>query len=943
MTIKVKMIPHPSQCKGKAGGINQVVENYGRHLPQFDVEIVGPKSPRYDLLVGHAGAAPTPDVCHGHGLWWTGDMENVLPNHWKGNVDVISAHRAAKEITVPSNWVAHNIARGMHVRPHVVPHGVNYNEWQGGTSEGYVLWNKGRAKDVCDPKPVGILAAQFKTTPFVTTFCNESLPNIRTTGRLPFDEMKEIIKCAGVYLSTAKETFGIGVLEAMAAGVPVLGFDHGGNSDLVTHKLNGYLVQVDDYEDLARGLDYCISNRDRLSEVARQTARMYTWERACAMVAEVYALALNQPNDAFGVTVVIPSYNYAHKVGRAIESALDQVLLPESVIVVDDGSDDSGATQRVVESFGNPRIKYVRQDNAGVASARNHGVSLSTTRYVCCLDADDAIVPTYLAALVPALEADPLLGVAYTGLMLVSPDGRLGDQSGWPPDCNFDLQLKSRNQIPTCCVFRRKAWKQIGGYRSRYAPQGCGTEDAELWARLGANGWKMQRITNDPLFLYTLGGRTWDKSQYKKTDWLAWHPWSRDHIHPFASIATPVDGRPSHPVHQYDEPIVSVVIPVGPGHTSVVTDALDSLEAQTFRNWEAVVVNDSGESLDLSPWPYVTLVETDGSRGAGYARNRGTEVASANYIVYLDADDFLQSACLERFLAAARYYPNTWIYPDMLVYRANGVLERYECEDFVPGKLWRHGVAPITCLYTKEMWEIAGGFDEQIHREDWDFHLRLAKAGVCGIRLPEPLLTYRHSTGSRRISGSKRKDIRTLHSRYNREEIIKMCRNCGKRTKRLPPNPAPSPPAQWETKEGAGWGELEFVGNNRNDLIFRGGSGRRYIAGNNKHRKVIKVHPDDYNMLLRLRYFKPARKKSPSTMEAQPKPKPPVKAKPSEPELTPAIPPIDDIVKLTVAQVREADLSTSNLGLLLEQESARNPRPRTTVLRMLKVEQRRRK
>lgn len=169
-----------------------------------------------------------------------------------------------------------------------------------------------------------------------------------------------------------------------------------------------------------------------------------------------------------------------------------------------------------------------------------------------------------------------------------------------------------------------------------------------------------------------------------------------------------------------------------------------------------------------------------------------------------------------------------------------------------------------------------------------------------------------------------------------------MCKSCGKQTKKLPPGRTTAPPQSWETKEAAGWRELEFIGSNRNDLVFRGGSGRRYIAGNNKHHKTVKVHPDDYNMLLRLRYFKPVREKAATTMKAQPKPKPSVKARPPKPEPIPTIAPIGDIVALTVAQIRDADLSTSNINLLMEQEQGRQPRPRTTVIRMLRVEQRRR-
>jgi glycosyltransferase involved in cell wall biosynthesis len=856
-------------------------------------------------------------------------MPHVLPNHWKGNRKVIDALRAAKAVTVPSAWVALNIARNMHIRPTVVPHGINWQAWQGRRNkEGYVLWNKGRDKDVCDPRPVTRLARRFTETQFVSTFVKDKLPNIRVTGRLPFPKMKQLIQGASVYLSTTKETFGIGTLEAMASGCPILGYDWGGNSDIVTHKKDGWLAEPGDTDGLIRGLEYCIEHRVKLGKAARETAKAYTWDRAVEMVANVYQGVMT-PKEKPGVTVVIPSFNYSEAVPRAIQSALSQTLLPRQIIVVDDGSPDQGATKRAVEAFQDRRVRYVRQANSGVANARNHGIALAQTEYICCLDADDRIAPTFLEVCARALDGQPLLGVAYTGLLLFSADGRHQKQSGWPPQCNFDQQLNDKNQVPTCCVFRRRAWREVGGYRQRYAPQGCGTEDAAFWLSLGANGWHMRRVTNDPLFLYSLGGRTWNKKNYVKTNWTAWHPYTKDKRHPFASIATP-NPHATHPVTQLDRPVVSVVTPVGPGHTDILTDALDSLEAQTFRKWESIVVNDSGEEIDLTAWPYVHLVETPGGKGAGYARNRGTEIAKGKYIVYLDADDFLQSNALERFIAAARQYPDTWVYPDMYTHRGNGELEYYGCSDFNAKELWRKGIAPVTCLYTKKMWEKVGGFDEESHREDWEFHLRLASAGICGIRLPEPLLTYRHSTGTRRASGSIRREAALLHEKYNQEELMKRCGGCQKRArmKKSPPGTPQAPGL--ELKEGDQWVLLEFTGNNRNDMHFRGKGGRRYIAGNNNKHRMIRVHAQDAPVLLRMKYFTKADTQA-QILTAQKEPK---KApKPEKPSL--------DIVNITVAQLRETDLTGHNLNKLIKAENARTP-SRSTVLRHLRAEKQRR-
>ena len=935
MTIKVKM-PYP-----RVGGIGRVGDMYKRYLPQFGIEFVE-KNP--DLLVGHAGnLSHQVDVEHNHGLWWTGDMPDAHSNYWKGNARGIQSLRAAKIVTVPSNWVKLNIARGMHISPRVIPHGVEWSEWRHVFShKDYVLWNKARDRDVCDPSPVHQLAQRFPKQQFVSTFVKRRLPNIQVMGRVSYQKMKPLVQHAQVYLATTKETFGIGTLEAMASGVPILGYDWGGTADLITHKENGYLVQPGDISGLADGLAYCTKHRKRLGDTARATAKKYTWLHVAEMVAGVYTEALALKRAAsHDITIVIPAYNYDHVVGRAITSCLRQTRSPAEIIVVDDGSPDRGATKRAVEKFKNSSIpvRYVRQENAGVAHARNLGVSLAKTDLVCCLDADDQIAPGFLEATVPAFK-NPLIGITYTSLMLINPDGSQRKKSGWPPNCNFDQQIIGRNQVPTCCVFRKRAWVEAGGQRQRYAPQGAGTEDAAGWLSIGANGWQIKRVTDEPLFLYTLGGRTWNKKKYHKTDWLGWHPFTRDKRHPFASIATPE--KASHPVIQLDIPKVSVIIPVGPAHTEILTDALDSLEAQTFRKWEAIVVNDSGKELNLTPWPYATLIETPGGKGAGYARNRGIEIAKADEVVCLDADDFLQWDALKRFMAARRKHPDTWIYPDMWIYKASGEVEHHSCSDFSPAELWRRGIGPVTCLYTKEMWEKVGGFDEESHREDWDFHLRLARAGYCGIRIAEPLLTYRHLTGTRRASGSIRKEAVILHEKYDREELVARCSACSKRARpggsREVGGSASTPmPKNFMTKAEAGWKEIEFVGGNRNDLRYRGVTGRKYIAGNNDAHRVVLVHPKDYDALIRLKFFEPHVPKSPAaTMQAS------VGVAQSAPQPHPQ-PELFDILNMTLAQVRQIDMKGQNMNKLIKVEETRTDRaPRSTILRELRAEQRRR-
>ena len=177
---------------------------------------------------------------------------------------------------------------------------------------------------------------------------------------------------------------------------------------------------------------------------------------------------------------------------------------------------------------------------------------------------------------------------------------------------------------------------------------GAGAEDGEFWLRAGAYGFKAAKVTDKPLFNYSYGSGLTASSEYSEIDYYAWHPWASDGQHPFMSYANSV--RQSHPVRQYDEPLIIVIIPVGPGHENNVINALDSLEAQTFRNWEVVVVNDTGSVLNLLAYPYTKIIDIGQGNGAGESRNEGVHAAKAPLLFFLDADDTLHPQALEKFL-----------------------------------------------------------------------------------------------------------------------------------------------------------------------------------------------------------------------------------------------------------------------------------------------------
>ena len=295
--LKVMMYPHPDSTLNGESGIHTLIRKYLEHFPSADMEIVSPKAESWDVLAIHAGTANEfgkgPMVAHLHGLYWTDDY-SCAPWEYKANKDVITNIIAADAITVPSPWVAKTLRRGARINPFVLPHGIDYQEWETDQEHsGYVLWNKNRAADVCDPTPVKKLAEIFNDINFISTFAPENSPsNVNTTGVMPHDRMRELVKSSCVYLATTKETFGIGILEAMAAGVPVLGYNHGGAEEIIEHCKTGYLAKPNDIDDLARGLKYCLKYRSILGENAKISVRKFTWEEVSIKAKEIYELSL---------------------------------------------------------------------------------------------------------------------------------------------------------------------------------------------------------------------------------------------------------------------------------------------------------------------------------------------------------------------------------------------------------------------------------------------------------------------------------------------------------------------------------------------------------------------------------------------------------------------------------------------------------------------------
>ena len=123
----------------------------------------------------------------------------------------------------------------------------------------------------------------------------------------------------------------------------------------------------------------------------------------------------------FEVSVVIPTYNRARYVTKAIESVLAQSYTNREIIVVDDGSTDD--TQAVLLPYAD-RIRTIHQTNSGPGAARNAGIQAARGRWIAFLDSDDEWSPRKLAGQMADLERNPGLVAHFTNVLFELSNGQ---------------------------------------------------------------------------------------------------------------------------------------------------------------------------------------------------------------------------------------------------------------------------------------------------------------------------------------------------------------------------------------------------------------------------------------------------------------------------------------------------------------------------------------
>jgi len=429
------------------------------------------------------------------------------------------------------------------------------------------------------------------------------------------------------------------------------------------------------------------------------------------------------------VSIIIPCYNYARYLAEAVASVISQTHQNIEIIIVNDGSTDHTleTAKGLVAKYPKHRITVLNQGNSGQpAIARNKGIERAGGEYILPLDADDAIEPFMIEECLDVLEKDKTVSIAYTDRKDFDGVSQLVSAG------DYDLKkLRYANQISYCALYRKKIWREVGGYRTNVK----GLEDWDFWVAAGSRGFTGQRIPK-PLFKY----RRHDTGVYQEA--------LREFNQKFAQIVLnnpevypqkDVDFADAALKRNKDQvPEISVIVPTF-NRPEMLSIAIESIRKQTVQNIEICIVNDGGSDVSALidacqdfRIRYLTHLE---NRGLSAARNTGIRNAKGRYIALLDDDDCFYKDHLETALEALR---SGWkvIYTDAVRAEYTRVGDDYELRrkhvpysiDFDRSKLLIGNIAPVNCfVFEREMAIKAGLFDETFSvLEDWEFWLRLS-------------------------------------------------------------------------------------------------------------------------------------------------------------------------------------------------------------------------
>jgi GT2 family glycosyltransferase len=439
------------------------------------------------------------------------------------------------------------------------------------------------------------------------------------------------------------------------------------------------------------------------------------------------------------VTILL-TFREAGPLSASLESALGQTFREIEVLVLPEAGAVPAAAEEILARAGDARARLAVPPRPGRAEALNHGMREGKGARALWLQAGDRLERTLLEKCLSALAESPGAAIAY-------PDCLDPESGAALASVDYDFETLKREEIvPYSALFPKLAWEDVEGFRDNVA----GGEAWDFWIACGSRGFLGRRVPQ-PLFSRQnpFAGSRSESTGQREARIARMRLNNRDCYTPdeiqsaelFLGKSSETSGSASF--HSGAKvPLVSVIIPTY-NRLDTLQAAIESVNAQTFRDFEIVVVNDAGshelESLirSLNRRKNISYVRHGVNRGLGASRNTGIGATRGKYIAYLDDDDFFYPDHLETLVGYLEKTGEKVAYTDahrIFQKQVDGAYVEDKRDvpyshDFDYRAILVSNFVPVLCfLHARSCLRETGGFDESLAtHEDWDLWIRMSR------------------------------------------------------------------------------------------------------------------------------------------------------------------------------------------------------------------------
>lgn len=481
------------------------------------------------------------------------------------------------------------------------------------------------------------------------------------------------------------------------------------------------------------------------------------------------------------ITIIIPVYNGSNFIKQAIESAINQTYKNVEILVVNDGSNDDGKTEEAVLEFGD-KVRYIKKENGGVASALNLGIKEATGEYISWLSHDDLYKPNKLEEQVKVLNSlEDKTTILFSNVELIDEHGDIiattnyANQIGVKTLCQGTYPVIKGTVNGCATLIAKKCFEKVGPFDETLRT----TNDYDMWMRLFKEFKSLliekpliqyrihkNQDTNKSPYVVKEANELWtdiinklDEKQIKEWGFEPFNIYMDLYFQMFNSRYNdtyPVAYEKAKKIYYKGKPRVSIIMPCC-NSEKYLDKAIKSVIYQTYRNFELIIIDDN--STDNTEKIINQWLEKDfrirfykknpEEKGIATSMNKGIELAQGKYITRMDSDDIIIPEKIEsqvNFLDNNKEYGVCSTNIAMLDKLGNVYNLNVYPEQTVPSEwtfLWTNPVPNAPCMYRASIIKENNiKFSNLKTAEDYDF-LRKLITKTKTYMINEPLYYYR--------------------------------------------------------------------------------------------------------------------------------------------------------------------------------------------------------